>query len=82
MICLGTVKDGVVVLDKTTAFAEGTRVRVEADASSPQHPRGTAQSILSADLKWAGEPDELDRLLAEVHSMREEDVELQRRQGE
>ena len=82
MTCLGTVKNGVVVLDKTTAFTDGTRVRVEPDASSTQHSRGTARSILSADLKWIGEPDELDRLLAEVQAMREEDLQLQRRQGE
>jgi len=81
MTCLGTVRNGVVVLDTAAPFEDGTRVRVEADMAPSEPPRGSAQAILDADVKWVGQRDELDRLLAEVQKMRDEDVELQRRQG-
>lgn len=79
----GQIKNGVVVLDEWPGLEDGTVVEVEvADPTerrsdrAPEPRRGTAQAILGADLKWAGPVEELDRLLAEVQRMREEDMEL------
>jgi hypothetical protein len=72
----GTVRNGVVVFDAPTAFAEGTPVRVEAlpaakavAATTPHfHPVGA----------WEGPPGELEQLLADVQSLRDADVDLER----
>jgi hypothetical protein len=72
----GTIKNGVVVFDAPTALADGTPVRVEAlpagkavaPATPHFHPVGA----------WEGPPGELDRLLADVQSLRNADLDLER----
>src|SRR5688572_4145267 len=80
----GTFRNGVVVFEEPLPLREGTHVEVAvADAAAadpaavdlPQPgrdaPRGSARAILGADVKWAGPPEELDRLLDEVRRMRD-----------
>jgi hypothetical protein len=76
----GTVRNGVIVLDRAAALEDGTRVRVEPEPEKSESlRRGSPEAVLAADLKWVGDPQELDDLLAEVQRMRDDDIELQRR---
>ena len=80
----GTVRDGVVVFEDSTApLTDGTPVVVVPAPTEAGAPAaGSPQAVLTAGVKWAGDPRELDELLAEVQRMRDEDVELQRGRGE
>ena len=40
--------------------------------SPTRPPPGSSQAVLATDVKWVGEPEELDRLLAEVQNLRDE----------
>lgn len=83
----GVIRNGVVVLTGAPP-REGTRVRVETldveeasaragareeAAVSPGAP-GDPVAIAAAGITWAGGNEELDRLLADVQQMREEDL--------
>jgi hypothetical protein len=78
----GTVRNGVVIFSGA-APSEGTRVRIQpidptealpgAAAPSPAVP-GDPRVIAAAGLTWAGGDEELDRLLAEVQQLREQDL--------
>jgi len=73
----GTVRDGVVVFEDNAApLCDGTRVVVAPEpADAGVGAAGSPQAVLTAGVKWAGDPRELDELLAEVQRMRDEDVE-------
>jgi hypothetical protein len=71
----GKVKNGVIVVEDAPHLLEGTSVRVEVD--EPDRARGTAAALLGADVRWEGDPPELDRLLGEVLQMRTEDLRLE-----
>jgi hypothetical protein len=71
----GRVKNGVIVVEDAPHLPEGTSVRVEVD--EPDRARGTAAALLGADVRWEGDPAELDRLLGEVQQMRTEDLRLE-----
>ena len=71
----GRVKNGVIVVEDAPRLPEGTLVRVEVDESD--RARGTAAALLDADVRWEGDPAELDRLLGEVLQMRAEDLRLE-----
>ena len=43
----------------------------------PARAQGTAAALLGADVRWEGDPAELDRLLGEVQQMRAEDLRLE-----
>ncbi|MCS7065236.1 MAG: hypothetical protein NZL85_03055 [Fimbriimonadales bacterium] len=43
----------------------------EIEANLPKAPRGSKEAVLAVAGLWAGEPEELDRLLAEVMNARE-----------
>ena len=68
----GTVKNGVIVVDDAACLPEGALVRIEVDETD--HVPGTAASLLGSDIRWEGDPAELDRLLDEVQQMRTEDL--------
>lgn len=77
MVYHGTIKQGMVVLDEVPPLKDGTRVEVQlVEADQPEgqsfHPVGS----------WDGPPGELDRLLAEVQSLRDADVSLEAERGE
>jgi alkanesulfonate monooxygenase SsuD/methylene tetrahydromethanopterin reductase-like flavin-dependent oxidoreductase (luciferase family) len=78
----GTVKNGVVIFSGATP-AEGARVRVEAidEAEGTTARTGDPRAVAAAGVTWAGDPEELDRLLDEVQQLREEDLQWERRQG-
>jgi hypothetical protein len=68
MVYHGTVRQGVVVLDQSPPFRDGTRVQVQLeDVSGPAaqtfHPVGA----------WEGPPGELEHLLSEVQELRDAD---------
>jgi len=71
----GRVKNGVIVVEDAPQLPEGTSVRVEVD--EPDRARGTAAALLGADVRWEGDPEEVDRLLDEVQQMRMEDLRLE-----
>lgn len=77
----GTVRNGVVVLDTSTGLKDGDRVRIEPEPDETTRP-GDPAALLAADVKWVGDPDEVDALLSEVQRMRDEDIEFQRGLGE
>jgi len=63
----GRIKNGVVVFDGAAApLAEGAVVDVQPhrDPSTPK--RGSAAAIMRHAGAWAGEAEEVDRLLAEL----------------
>lgn len=71
----GEVKNGVVVFREALPLEEGTLVRVEAVAKPSNRPTpGSRDAMLECDARWAGEPEELDRLLAEVQRARDADL--------
>ena len=82
----GRVKNGVVVLDRAARLAEGTSVEVRpmpssnggADRRKVTPKPGTAAAILPHVGTWAGEPGEVDRLLAELKQMKEAEVAAKR----
>jgi hypothetical protein len=71
----GTVKNGVIVIHDAPFLPEGTSVRVEVD--EPARARGTAAALLAADVRWEGNPAEVDMLLGEVQQMRAEDLRVE-----
>lgn len=76
----GQVKNGVIVLDDGSPLKEGTLVRVEPiDAAREQvaPPRGSPQAILNNPARWQGDPEEMDRLLAELKEMKRAEVQAQ-----
>ena len=81
MVLGGTVRNGVVVLDPTSALREGTRVRVEPESESTTSARrGSPKAVLSVSGTWDGPSDEIDALLAQVQTLRDEDIDPQHRQ--
>ena len=72
----GTIRDGVVVFPGTAPLPEGTEVEVlpVASANGGEPPRGSPEAIRRLKVEWAGDRDELDRLLAEVQAMRDADL--------
>jgi len=70
----GVVKKGVVVLDKSKALKDGTRVRVQPVASANGKPKRRKSPRLRRVGSWEGPPGEFERLLAEVQKMRNEDL--------
>lgn len=74
------------VIFSGAAPREGTRVRIQpidppeaatgsGVASAPANPApGDPRAIAAAGLTWAGGDEELDRLLAEVQELREQDL--------
>ena len=77
----GTVKNGVVVLDSSPGLKDGDRVSVQPKGEEKPRP-GDPAALLTADVKWVGDPAEVDELLSQVQRMRDEDIELQRGRGE
>jgi len=74
----GKVRNGVIVVEDAPFLPEGTSVRVEVD--EPDLARGRGAALLAVDVRWEGDPAELDRLLGEVQHMRTEDLRLVRGQ--
>ncbi len=73
----GKVKNGVVVLDEAPKLAEGTIVNVEVEAAKDEPRIGSPAALLEyfkTSSGWDGPPGELERLLAEVQQMREDDL--------
>ena len=85
MTLRGHIHNGAVILDAPTSLPDGTPVSIEplaTPASHTPHPRGSAAAILSALREvgpWDGDPNELDRLLADVQSLRDRDLPPQRK---
>jgi hypothetical protein len=71
----GHIKNGVVIFPQPLPLADGTEVEVlPLQASAPTPRPGNPDTILKHNIRWAGPPEELDRLLREVQQMREEDL--------
>ena len=73
----GRIKNGVVVFETRPQLPEGTQVLVqpETEPVAESKPRpGSPEAILAGRQEWAGDPAELDRLLAEVQEMRDSDL--------
>jgi hypothetical protein len=82
MTYFGEIHNGVVVLKDAPVLEEGTKVEVTVSST----PRiGSPQAILAAIEKaggWVGPESELDRLVAEVREMKQEELKLQKSQPE
>ncbi len=75
MTYLGEVKNGIVEFKDGVALPNGTMVRIEPVESHGQSFQpGTPEAIASCDARWAGPPEELDRLLREVQKARDIDL--------
>jgi hypothetical protein len=71
----GRVQNGVVVFDEPVSLGEGTAVRVEPLADEGESPaRGSPEALRDFTDRWAGDPAELDDLLAEVQRLRDADL--------
>ena len=73
MTLRGHIEKRQVVLDEPADLPDGTAVAVQVYENGSQR-RGSAAAIVAALRTWEGPPGELDRLLAEVQQMRDEDV--------
>lgn len=74
----GQVKNGVVVFDGVVPLKEGTDVCVVPVKKRPKKlPPGSPQRILNSKARWHGDPEELDRLLAELKEMKWAEVRAQ-----
>jgi hypothetical protein len=80
MTYIGEVHNGVVVLKDAPPLEEGTEVRVEVTGSSNKFRRGSAAAVLQHKGTWVGPEGEIDRLLAEVREMKQEELRLQQSQ--
>jgi hypothetical protein len=69
----GQMKNGVVVFDEPPPITEGAAVEV-VPVTQPRPRRGSAEAILKSAVRWAGPPEELERLQREVQEMREQDL--------
>jgi hypothetical protein len=65
----GRVRNGVIVLDDGVTLPEGTVVEVELVEAPTKPERGSAEAIMQCTGTWAGQADEVDRLLAELKAM-------------
>ena len=75
MVYRGSVKDGVVVLEGAPPLKDGTSVNVEPVAELPRGPRpGAAEAVLNNPARWQGEPEEIDRLLADLQEMKRAEI--------
>ncbi|HWL92361.1 MAG TPA: hypothetical protein VNT79_02410 [Phycisphaerae bacterium] len=70
----GRVHNGTVVFDQPLSLNDGTLVRVEPLAESTASNTGNPEALRPCDARWAGDPTELDALLAEVQQLRESDL--------
>ncbi len=71
----GQVRNGVVVLENGRALAEGTLVEVEPVKCAAESPRpGSAAAILRHAGIWDEHSKEVDRLLAELHDMKQAEL--------
>jgi hypothetical protein len=70
----GHIQNGQIILDEPADLPEGTRVSVEPLAQSSATQSGSAAAILSALEPWDGPAEELDRLMAEIQQMRNQDM--------
>jgi len=71
----GQMLNGKVVFETPPDVEDGTAVRVEPlghPADSPR--RGSREAILQATTAWAGDAAELDRLLANLRSTKQEEL--------
>ena len=66
----GRVQNGVVVLDSAVPLAEGTVVEVKVVRDPSEPKQGSAEAIMRHAGTWAGEEEEVDRLLAELKEMK------------
>lgn len=82
MSIFGTVHKGVIIPDESVGLAEGMRVEINLDSSKPDLRRGSIEAIRKLKLRWAGEPGELDRLLAELKLEKQGDLDLEKTQPE
>ncbi len=80
----GRVEGGIILLDETLPFLDGTFVEVEPVASLTDfkeniaHPRpGSAQAVLRHAGIWMSESDEVDRLLAELRDAKQAELQSQ-----
>ena len=65
----GRIKNGVVVFDGGAPLAEGTVVDVQPHRDPSEPKRGSAVAIMRHAGFWAGDAEEMDRLLAELKEM-------------
>lgn len=72
----GRFQNGVVVLDQTPAFEEGTVVEVHvvsAPAGSKARPSGK-EALLRAAGMWEDQAEEIDKLLNELREMKQAEL--------
>jgi hypothetical protein len=73
----GRIKNGVVVFDGAAPLAEGTEVDVQPHRDASEPKRGSAAAIMRHAGFWAGDKEEMDRLLAELKEMKWAEVRAQ-----
>ncbi|MCL2640782.1 MAG: hypothetical protein FWD53_08060 [Phycisphaerales bacterium] len=74
MVYHGKVQNGTIVLEDGERLPEGTNVRIEPLPPSNKPPRGSVETILASAGFWAGDEEEVDRLLAELKEMKQTKV--------
>ena len=85
MVYRGKIHNGQVVFDGAERLPEGADVRVElveGNGSENGIRVGSAEAVLKSAGAWAGEDEEVDRLLAELREMKRAEVERQLREPE
>jgi hypothetical protein len=80
MVYRGKIQNGVVVFDGTSRLPEGTEVEIV--PSKPVEPpgkprRGSLEAILPYAGIWADQAEEMDRSLAELREMKDEELRRQ-----
>ena len=79
MVYQGTVHNGTIVLDLGTRLAEGTKVQVSPVSNSKPAPkRGSYEALAPFIGIWEDQAEDMDRSLAELRKMKEEEVRRRR----
>jgi hypothetical protein len=82
MMFRGRIKNGVVVFDGAAPLADGTVVDVQPHRDAGEPKQGSAEAIMRHAGFWAGEEDEVQRLLAELKEEKWAEVRAQQDQSD
>ena len=79
MVYRGKVHNGIIVFDGAERLPEGTEVRIEPVGNGAQtEPRaGSPDALMPFAGMWADQREEMEKSLAELHAMKEEEVRRQ-----
>ena len=75
MTCRATIKNGMLVPHEPINLPEGAVVELGFEIVPSETPaKGSLAALAQLNIEWAGDSEELDRLLDEVRQARQDDL--------